>query len=56
MVFASDVAGDPAATVVSNTQFTLTLQLVKGKSYDFIFWADATEGSPYTFTSGTKKR
>ena len=54
VVFASDVAGDPAATVVSNTQFTLTLQLVKGKSYDFIFWADATEGSPYTFSSSAK--
>jgi hypothetical protein len=54
VVFASDAADSPAATVVSNTQFTLTLQLVKGKSYDFIFWADATEGSPYTFSSGTK--
>jgi hypothetical protein len=54
VVFASDAADSPAATVVSNTQFTLTLQLVKGKSYDFIFWADATTGSPYTFTSGTK--
>ncbi len=54
VVFASDAADSPSAIVVSNTQFTLTLQLVKGKSYDFIFWADATEGSPYTFTSGTK--
>ncbi len=54
VVFASDVAESPAATVVSNTQFTLQFQLVKGKSYDFIFWADATEGSPYTFSSATK--
>ncbi len=54
VVFASDAADSPSAIVVSNTQFTLTLQLVKGKSYDFIFWADATEGSPYTFSSATK--
>lgn len=27
----------------------ITMQLVNGKTYDFIFWADCGENSPYTF-------
>ncbi|MCC8175001.1 MAG: hypothetical protein LIO91_00995 [Bacteroidales bacterium] len=34
-------------------QTTLTLQLVKGKSYEVIFWAQK-EGAPYTWDSSTK--
>ncbi len=54
VVFTSDNTNDPLVTTIDKTSFTLQLQLVKGKSYDFIFWADATEGSPYTFSSATK--
>ena len=54
VVFASDVTGSPTPVTIDATNFTLPLNLVKGKSYDFIFWADATTGSPYTFSSATK--
>ncbi|MDE6494613.1 MAG: right-handed parallel beta-helix repeat-containing protein [Duncaniella sp.] len=54
VIFASDVAGSPAPVIVDAKNFTLSLNLVKGKTYDLLFWADATTGSPYTFTSSTK--
>ena len=34
---------------------SVTLQLTSGKSYDVIFWADATTDSPYTFDPATQK-
>lgn len=54
VVYATDVADSPSPVTIDSKNFSLTLNLVKGKSYDFIFWADATTGSPYTFTSATK--
>ena len=54
VIFASDVANSPAVVTVGDNNFTLKLNLVKGKTYDLLFWADATTGSPYTFTSSTK--
>lgn len=54
VIFASDVANSPAVVTADAKNFTLKLNLVKGKTYDLIFWADATTGSPYTFTSSTK--
>lgn len=54
VIFASDVPGSPAPVAVDAKNFTLSLNLVKGKTYDLLFWADATTGSPYTFTSSTK--
>ena len=54
VIFASDVPGSPAPVAVDAKNFTLSLNLVKGKTYDILFWADATTGSPYTFTSSTK--
>lgn len=54
VIFASDVTGSPVPVTVDAKNFTLSLNLVKGKTYDLVFWADATEGSPYTFTSSGK--
>lgn len=54
VVYASDVDDSPAPVTIDAKNFSLTLNLVKGKSYDFVFWADATTGSPYTFTSASK--
>ena len=34
---------------------SVTLQLTSGKSYDVIFWVDATTDSPYTFDPATQK-
>lgn len=34
---------------------SVTLKLTSGKSYDVIFWADATTDSPYTFDPATQK-
>lgn len=34
--------------------FDLHLDLIRGKSYDFIFWADKGEGSPYTYDAATQ--
>ena len=41
----------PGTTPVdmSNRKATVTLQLVTGKTYDLVFWAQA-DGAPYTFT------
>ncbi len=52
-IFASDVPGSPAAEN-STIDFTLKLNLVKGKTYDFIFWADAVDNAFYTFSSEKK--
>ena len=54
VIVASDVDGSPIPMTVDAKNFTLSLNLVKGKTYDLIFWADATTGSPYTFTSSSK--
>ena len=54
VIFASDVDGSPAPVTVDTKNFTLSLNLVKGKTYDLLFWADAADQSPYTFTSSTK--
>lgn len=37
----------------TNLNATVKIRLAKGKSYDFIFWADA-EGAPYTFDAAKK--
>lgn len=37
-----------------NLTATVSLRLVTGKTYDFIFFADATEGSPYTFNEDSQ--
>lgn len=50
-VFASDVANSPSPVKLDETNFTLSLNLITGKSYDFVFWADAETDSPYTFSS-----
>ncbi len=54
VIFASDVTGSPVPVTIDEKNFTLSLNLVKGKTYDLVFWADATEGSPYTFSSASK--
>lgn len=50
LVFASE-GGVPQATLVKidEKNFSLSADLVKGKSYDFVFWADATGNNFYTF-------
>ncbi len=54
VIYTSNVADDPKAVKAGDRNFTLTLNLVKGKSYDFVFWADKGEGSPYTFDEKTQ--
>lgn len=49
VVFTSKNGNDPVFSMGSSLNFTLALKLVKGKNYDFVFWADCGEGSPYTF-------
>ena len=51
---------DDETTVVGeaemvNLKKSVTLKLTSGKSYDVIFWADATTDSPYTFDPATQK-
>lgn len=50
LVFASE-GGVPQATLVKidEKNFSLSADLVKGKAYDFLFWADATGNDFYTF-------
>lgn len=48
LVFSSDDA-TPAYTY-ENLTFKISFNLVKGKSYDFAFWAQAAD-APYTFTA-----
>ena len=56
---ASNVAGTHIETLYKTAVFdalhtTVEYSLVKGKTYHFIFWAQA-EGAPYTFDPETKK-
>lgn len=46
VIFASDVANSPAVVTVGDNNFTLKLNLVKGKTYDLLFWADAPPAAP----------
>lgn len=51
VVFTSENASDPKASYNGDLTFSLSLNLVKGRSYDFIFWADCGgSDSPYTFS------
>ena len=38
-----------------NLKKSVTLKLTSGKSYDVIFWADATTDSPYTFNPASQE-
>lgn len=55
-IYASDDAATnaPEPVSVDAKNFTLKLSLIKGKSYDLIFWADAENNEFYTFSSATK--
>ncbi|MDD6778920.1 MAG: hypothetical protein PUD91_07835 [Bacteroidales bacterium] len=41
--------GEQSIADMNNRTATVTLQLVTGKTYDLVFWAQA-DGAPYTFT------
>ncbi len=47
-------SGDDAATFV-NLNATLQVNLVNGRSYDFVFWADNGASSPYTFDAAANE-
>lgn len=53
------VFGDEATVVgeaeMVNLKKSVTLKLTSGKSYDVIFWADATTDSPYTFNPASQE-
>lgn len=53
------VFGDETTVVgeaeMDNLKKSVTLKLTSGKSYDVIFWADATTDSPYTFNPASQK-
>lgn len=49
VVFSSDQSDAPKAVYNNDRTFSLTLNLVKGQTYDLIFWADKETSSPYTF-------
>ena len=51
VIFSSKNQGDPVASYNGDKTFSLGLQLVKGRSYDFLFWADCGEGAPYSFSA-----
>lgn len=53
------VFGDETTVVgeaeMVNLKKSVTLKLTSGKSYDVIFWADATTDSPYTFNPASQE-
>ncbi len=53
------VFGDETTAVgeaeMDNLKKSVTLKLTSGKSYDVIFWADATTDSPYTFNPASQE-
>lgn len=53
------VFGDETTVVgeaeMVNLKKSVTLKLTSGKSYDVIFWADATTDSPYTFNPASRE-
>lgn len=53
VIYSSDQEDAPAATY-NDMKFTLSLPLVKGQTYDLVFWAESETAdgatSPYTFT------
>lgn len=53
------VFGDETTVVgeaeMNNLKQTVSLKLTSGKSYDVIFWADATTDSPYTFNPASQE-
>lgn len=53
------VFGDETTVVgeaeMDNLKKSVTLKLTSGKSYDVIFWADATTDSPYTFNPASQE-
>lgn len=53
-VFGDDTTVVGEAEMV-NLKKSVTLKLTSGKSYDVIFWADATTDSPYTFNPASQE-
>ena len=53
LVFASGDGTAPEATG-GPIKYELKLNLVKGKTYNFIFWADAKDNTHYTFSAKDK--
>ncbi len=53
------VFGDETTVVgeaeINNLKQTVSLKLTTGKTYDVIFWADATTDSPYTFNPASQE-
>lgn len=49
VVYTSEEPNDPAAMYNGDNAFTLSLPLVKGHAYDFVFWADNADSDAYTF-------
>lgn len=53
------VFGDETTVVgeaeMDNLKQTVSLKLTSGKTYDVIFWADATTDSPYTFNPASQE-
>ena len=53
------VCGDETTVVgeaeMNNLKQTVSLKLTTGKTYDVIFWADATTDSPYTFNPASQE-
>lgn len=54
-----NVFGDETTVVgeaeMNNLKQTVSLKLTTGKTYDVIFWADATTDSPYTFNPASQE-
>lgn len=49
----SEEAVNPQATYNGDLTFTLALDLVKGQTYDLVFWADCGEEAPYKLDPAT---